>query len=103
MLSLGWWIFFLYLQWAHIKHIKILHEPHVSSVALAGQLPLQSDALSWLGNSGLSHPPASPFTQLNFNALLKLERIGFKHRIYSELTTVPFCSFVPPVHHYPHP
>lgn len=28
----GWWIFWLYLQWAYIKDIKIFHGPHVPSV-----------------------------------------------------------------------
>lgn len=75
--------------------------PHISSVALAGQLPIQSNALSWLDNSALSHQLHHSHNSIL--TLLKLERIGFKHRICSELTTVPYCSFLPPMHHYPHP
>lgn len=95
------WLVDIFPLWAHIKHIEILHGPHVSSVALAGQLPLQSNALSCLGNSGLSHQLHHSHNSIL--TLLKLERIGFKHRICSELTTVPYCSFLPPMHHYPHP
>lgn len=95
------WLVDIFPLWAHIKHIKILHGPHVSSVALAGQLPIQSNALSWLDNSALSHQLHHSHNSIL--TLLKLERIGFKHRICSELTTVPYCSFLPPMHHYPHP